>query len=434
MLKRVFCAIFTVALTLSVCLYASAQDLAADAVSTAPGDLTFVFTYPNEGSECIEAVFLVPDDACVLAADAENYAVCIQFDWAVDSRDAFHADETWDNVGGDYPIQQLSGFFAEKKEVFWFTYPEAAERCAGALKQTTADGAAVRAFDFDAHRLYVRARFMVYAFADGKCRFSDWSDVYDVGKDFGTEAPKVPNTRDDRPAVTDAQLASGMLSYSVRYPESIQKAAYALLCGRGTTLSFESQLRVDGGEWQYWLTENGEQPYLTGTRSVNVAELASAQTIEYRCRLTGSDPSNGSAVITGWSDYVTVRNGKAEITENDDPFGEKAEAQRLKEAEREANKCKLCGICPFHPFGVCMFIWLGVLLLVVLAVVYNVRAMKKKKLREAEVKAREEASRRSEPAKTGSFIQTDRITLHKQEEPVQEPQADEAQEENRDET
>ena len=446
MLKRLFCITCAVYLALALCLGASASDIETRATAAAPDGLQFVFTYPNEGSECIEAVFSVPDYMCSVASEMPEqdqymdrvtvtHAGCIQFDWSIDSRDAFHYDASWDKAGGDYPIQQLNGSFAEKKEVFWFAYPQSVERCAGALKETEKDGAAVRTFDFDAHKLYVRARFMVYVYATQECFFSDWSDVYDVGADRGAEAPKIPDTGKDRPVFNNAWLEGGALCYAVEYPDSIRDTAKALLAGYGAQLSFESQLRVDGGEWQYWTTENDNLPYLSGTRRTGVAEYADAKTLEYRCRLIGHDPSNGSAIITGWSDYATVKDGKAEVVKNDDPFGEKAEAQRLKDAEREANKCKVCGICPFHPFGVCMFIWLGILLLVVIVIVYNVVSIKKKKQRAAETKAREEAARRSSPDKTGSFILTDRITLQKKDEPQpEEPAAEDTQEDETDES
>lgn len=424
MLKRLFCIILSVLLAAAVCFCASAGDIESQATASAPEGLRFVFTYPNEGSECIEAVFSVPFDMCDAAdiqkqnipanVDNAGLAGCIQFDWSIDSRDAFHYDKSWDAAGGDYPVQQLSGNFVEKKEVFWFAYPQAVERCAGALTETVKDGATVRMFDFDAHKLYVRARFMVYEYGSGACTFSDWSDIYDVGADLGAEAPKLPDTGEDRPEFTNALTDGNTLRFFIEYPDSIRDTAAALLSGYGAQLGFESQIRVDGGEWQYWAVEHDDLPYLTN-RSADISELSSARSIEYRCRLIGHDPSNGNAVITGWSDYVTVQDGKAEIVKNDDPFGTKAEAQRQKDAEREANKCKLCGFCPFHPFGVCMFIWLGAVLLIALAAAYIVVSSKKKKKRAAETKAREEAARKSSPDKTGSFIQTDRITLQKKE-------------------
>ena len=430
MLKRVFCVIFSVLLVLSVCICASAADMETLATAEAPDDLRFVFTYPNEGSECIEAVIPVPDAMCTVAGEMMQQdlymdrvtvtkAGLVQFDWSVDSRDAFHYDASWDTAGGDYPVQQLNGSFAEKKEVFWFAYPQSVERCADALKETTKDGAAVRTFDFDTHKLYVRARFMVYVYATQECFFSDWSDVYDVGAFRSAEAVKISDTGKDRPEFTNALLEGDTLHFFMEYPDSIRETALELLSGYGATLNFESQIRADGGEWQYWATEHDDIPYLSD-RSADISELADARTIEYRCRLIGHDPSNGTAIITGWSDYATVKDGKAEVVKNDDPFGEKAEAQRLKDAEREANKCKLCGFCPFHPFDVCMFIWLAIVLLVVLVIVYNVVTVKKKKQRAAETKAREEASRRSAPDKTGSYIQTDRITLQKKDEPQEE--------------
>ena len=439
MLKRLLCVIFSVLLAASVCVCASAGEVEALATAKAPDDLRFVFTYPNEGSECIEAVFSVPSDMCTVASQmlrqpeymdsvVAGEAGLIQFDWSIDSRDAFHYDESWDKPGGDYPLQQLNGSFVEKKEVFWFAYPQSAERCAGALKETEKDGATVRTFDFDAHKLYVRARFMVYLYATQKCFFSDWSDVCDVGAEKNAAAPKVPDTGKDSPKFTNALLEGNALRFFIEYPDSIHETAKALLAGYGTQLSFESQIRVDGGEWMYWTTENDSMPYLT-ERSTGIAEFKNGETIEYRCRLIGHDPSNGNAIITGWSDYATVKDGKAEVVKNDDPFGKKAEAQRLKDAEREANKCKVCGICPFHPFGVCMFIWLGILLLVVAVIAYNIVSAKKKKKRAAEVKAREEASRRSSSDKTESFVLTDRITLQKKEEtPADAPQEEETNE------
>ena len=445
MLKRLICVLFSVLLTACACFCASAGEAEVQATAKAPEDLRFVFTYPNEGSECIEAVFSVPSDMCAIASQmlqqpeyldrvTASEAGLVQFDWSIDSRDAFHYDKSWDAAGGNYPVQQLSGSFVEKKEVFWFAYPEAAERCAGALTETDKDGATVRTFDFDAHKLYVRARFMVYEYATQACTFSDWSEVYDVGAFRNAESPKIPDTGKDRPEFTNALLDGDTLRFFIDYPDSIRRTALDLLSGYGTQLNYESQIRIDGGEWQYWTTENDSLPYLAGTRKTGVAEFSDAQTIEYRCRLVGHDPSNGNAIITGWSDYATVKDGKAEVVKNDDPFGEKAEAQRLKDAEKEANKCKVCGFCPFHPFGVCMFIWLGIVLLAAAVIVYNIVSVKKKKQRAAETKAREEASRRSAPDKTGSFIQTDRITLGKKDEPQpQEPAAADAQEDAKDE-
>ncbi|MDD6061535.1 MAG: hypothetical protein PUB99_02860, partial [Oscillospiraceae bacterium] len=85
------------------------------------------------------------------------------------------------------------------------------------------------------------------------------------------------------------------------------------------------------------------------------------------------------------------------------------QADAQKQAEKEANKCAVCGICPLHPLGVCMFIWIGILVAVALIVLYNVRASKKKKIRAAEIKAREEASRNADSDKTASIFNTDAI-------------------------
>ncbi|MBQ7540796.1 MAG: hypothetical protein IJT44_00720 [Clostridia bacterium] len=430
MLKRLLCVLFAVLLCASVCVSAAASEAEIAAVSSAPDGLRFVFTYPNEGSECIEAVFSVPYDLGSIASSiAEYYACCIQFDWSVDSRDAFHYDTSWDKAGGNYPVQQLGGSFVEKREVFWFAYPEAAERCAGAVKESAGEGGeTVRTFDFDAHDLYVRARFMLYSYVVNQCWFSDWSDVYDVGKDLGREAPKVPDVGKDRPEIEEARLDNGTLLAYLSYPDSIYDTASALLAGYGTQLSFQSQMRVDDGIWEFWSVSGDDTPYLLGERETQLPDGADAGKVEYRFRLIGNDPADGSTILTGWSDYVTVKDGEARVVKNDDPFEKKEAEKRRQEAIKEANKCKLCGICPFHPFGVCMFLWLAIVLAIVLIVVYNVRASAKKKKRAAETKAREEASRRAD-AKTDSFINTDRVSLHKDGADVKEKDADAKEEE-----
>ena len=108
--------------------------------------------------------------------------------------------------------------------------------------------------------------------------------------------------------------------------------------------------------------------------------------------------------------------GEVKLVTNTDPFDEEVAKAQQAAAEKEANKCKVCGICPFHPFGVCMFIWIAILLVIVLIVLYNVRAHSKKKKREAEIKAREEASRATRFEKTESIFNTDRIQPNKKEE------------------
>ena len=446
-MKRLLSFMLAVCLAAAAAFCAAANGLPFDKPD-APDGLTFLFTYPNEGSECIEAVFTVPDALCRVASLSQSqqekyygaaFECCVQFDWSVDSDKSFHYNADWDSIGGSYPIQKLTGSFVDKCEVFWFAYPEAVQRCAPGVTQQATDGDPICTFDFDNHQLYVRARFLIYDYQSQSCTFSDWSRVGDVGADRTANKPDVPLVGESRIELGKASLDGDVLTFDADPSGSIRDIARALLCSYNPQLGLESQVRVDGGMWEYRSMSSGDMPYLVGRREVELPETAGK--IEFRCRLTGNNPTDGTAIITAWSDLVTVEDGKVEIVKNDDPFDIKAEEKRQADAAREANRCTLCGFCPVHPFGICMFIWLGGLVLVALIVVYNILARKKKKQRAAETRAREEASRQTSADKTGSFVMTDRITLRGQdaaapsaEEPTEEePAAQEKEEESPDE-
>lgn len=420
MFKRFLCMALALCLAVAACFCAAANGLPFDKPD-APADLVFVFSNPNKSHECIDAVFTVPDALCRVASLTQSqqekyygavFENCVQFDWSVDSRDAFHYDESWDSIGGSYPLQRIGGGFLEKSEVFWFEYDADAQRCAPGVTEKNG----VRAFDFDNHQLYVRARFMIYDYLSETCTFSDWSDIYGVGADRDAQAPDTPQVGESRIELSKASFSDGTLSFDAKPAGSVRDIARAMLIGTGAQLSIESQVRVNGGMWEYRSMSRGEEPYLVGMRDIALDDTEGK--VEFRCRLSGNNPADGSAVVTGWSDLITVEDGKVQIVKNDDRFDIKAEQQRLEEerlrqeeALREANRCKLCGICPIHPLGVCMFVWIGMLLFAVLVAYYFISTARKKKARAAQTKAREAASRQDSTDKTGSFVMTDRVHL-----------------------
>lgn len=422
--KRFLSAVTAFCLALVLCVSAFAAGFPVQKLD-APEKLRFLFSYPNEGSECIEAVYTVPDDLCAVAslsAEAQQkyygsaFETCVQFDWSVDSKDSFHYDETWDTIESDCPIQKIGGSFVEKSEVFWFAYEEAIERCAPGIVTKSVpvpeddSVVSVHTFDFDKHELYVRARFFVYEYATKTVYTSDWSKTANVGDSRKSETPRV-DSRTDAPDLSKARIdtdVSGVFYYDISFPDALKDIAYTLRAA-GTDLNFESQIRINGGEWQYWITQDELYPYLVGTRQFSVMPEELQNKLEYRCRLVGGNPDEGTAVTTAWSEIFTYENGKVELLKNNDPFDEQAQADAQKLAEKQANKCPVCGICPVHPLGVCMFIWLGILVVIALIVVYNVRASKKKKAKQAEIRARQEASRTNNAEKTASIFNTDAI-------------------------
>ena len=405
MIKRLVSALTVIMLIFTLGVTASSEGLPFESVKGAPEKLYFMFSYPNEGSESIEVIFTVPDEICELKALTSEqqekfygsaFECCVQYDWSVDSDKAWNYNATWDTADGDYLFQRLTGSFVEKQELFWFTYDEAAERCKGAVKsETSDDGVTVRKFDFDNHSLYVRARFFILEYSTGECHIGDWSDVYFLNDYF--DGKKVPekykgDEKGVSPKVSSVKFNDdNSVTFDVSFDDSVKEQAYLLKCSGNPDFTVESQVRINDGEWQYWILGNELYPYVVGTRVMMLNDSYLQGKFEYKCRMIFNEVNDIPGYNSGWSDIITIENGKATIVKNDDPFDEK---ETDNQAEKE-KKCSVCGFCPVHPFGICMFIWIGIIVLVILIIVYNVIMAKKKKEKQSEIEKRQELSRAS---------------------------------------
>lgn len=57
-------------------------------------------------------------------------------------------------------------------------------------------------------------------------------------------------------------------------------------------------------------------------------------------------------------------------TEESEQNGTNAPAEiHIDNTPIEKNKCKVCGVCPIQPLGICLFIWLAIILIIVIVVV-----------------------------------------------------------------
>ncbi len=101
----------------------------------------------------------------------------------------------------------------------------------------------------------------------------------------------------------------------------------------------------------------------------------------------GIDELNGICYNTGNEFFIkTVTNGfKGTPTEETEPTPINIEPDTepiiesedvLEEAAEE--KCKVCGICPIQPLGICLFIWIAIILLAIIFIVIVVSVAKKK--------------------------------------------------------
>lgn len=93
---------------------------------------------------------------------------------------------------------------------------------------------------------------------------------------------------------------------------------------------------------------------------------------------------NGICFNTGSEFFIkTVTNGNGgpsgeeDVTDDPGSADEASEIPSESENEGAKKKCKLCGICPIQPLGICLFIWIAIILIIVIVVIVIISKNKK---------------------------------------------------------
>lgn len=88
------------------------------------------------------------------------------------------------------------------------------------------------------------------------------------------------------------------------------------------------------------------------------------------------DELNGSCYNTGNEFYLkTITNGMIGASGESEPeelTAEATDSENISGNETE-QKCKVCGICPIQPLGICLFIWLVIIVAIVVIAFRKVR-------------------------------------------------------------
>lgn len=239
--------------------------------------------------------------------------------------------------------------------------------------------------DFTEHTAYFRSRFVVTTRNDEKDSYyySDWTEPVAYGKDavntvtdwHAISAPEISGLR-----MTDETFNDNpVVAFTLTVPEELAKMATEA-AAKGGLILVETFARVKGDE-EWTLMSNSDWDVRPGELKCALITLAKEgetipkdTEIELRCRyrVSGVEEediySDYSRIITFGSDEIGNGGSQtpAGVTEPEDPAPQKT-------------KCKVCGICPFQPLGICLFIWLAIILAVVIAVIIIASKAKKKK-------------------------------------------------------
>ncbi|MBR4636682.1 MAG: hypothetical protein IKO51_10045 [Clostridia bacterium] len=238
--------------------------------------------------------------------------------------------------------------------------------------------------DFGEHTAYFRSRFVVTVRDDANedsYYYSDWTAPVAYGKE-------AENTVTDWHAISAPEISglhmtdetfndNPVVAFTLTVPEELAKMTTEA-AAKGGAVTVETYARVKGdADWA--LMGNSDRDVRPGELKCALITLAKEgevipkdTEIELRCRyrVSGVEDediySDYSKTITFGSDEIGTDPIPGGVTEPVDPAPQKT-------------KCKVCGICPFQPLGICLFIWLAIILAVVIVVIIIASKAKKKK-------------------------------------------------------
>lgn len=339
-MKRICTAFLAALLVLACFVPASAQELDI-AGFTLPQPETpdhFVY-YPGEGEEGCDALSVITtvDKSVAKLAqeyweDAEGFCeqrglasfrIALQYDVSLDGTDNWQHTTAWDtkhDIGGSsagYTYASLDGSLMETVELFWLTYhagngTDTFEAYQPAiLSQQHTDGEYqwdTYYFDHENHSLYIRCRYiMVWYLNDGGeysgpySSIGPWSQYAVFGQGSTQVIPDAPEGY-EAPVISKLELYPqdedteyACLTYVQDTPKSVWDAeVYYSMVSEGGFEGLETQISIDGGDWQEVYTDDstGSLCLKNGLRTVTGNDdliLEKTSDIKLRVRFVGTD-------------------------------------------------------------------------------------------------------------------------------------------------
>ena len=265
--------------------------------------------------------------------------------------------------------------------------------------------------DFDNHSLTLRMRYIIVytnwnmtdvereaaGGEDTAFILSDWSEEITIGKN-ATQKELVYPEAIEAPVISELTFVESVErgdGYSdttwklyVDFPKSNGDAQkyYSIEMDAWDSLVAVMQYRVQtDGEWGEWKeTDWGNPQWLfSGWKNIVTEEVSKDDAIEFRAYLKnyaeeGKDSPYTNSLFCN-ADEVRLEQGVQGVNDNS-----KGKLDDITEIVTKS-KCKVCGICPFQPLGICLFIWLAIILIVII-LVSILNSMGKKKNKEKKEK------------------------------------------------
>jgi len=325
-----------------------------------------------------------------------------QIDWSLDSQDDWKCNDLWLTGGydedyvlrlGDWAyinqnysnetsmsdwIFRYMGNMEDAEDSFWYGADEQLGwkdvLKEGQYKLVVNENGKYPWIDFSEHTAYVRVRWLVTVRpSDGSDDIpivSDWSEIAAVGKDAEKIEPLksgdiAPPVISDLKYMEDDFNGFPVIGFKLDVTPELAKQV-AQVNGTSGVIRIYTEARVQGkGEW---VELQGDLDIKSGDIQIDLQALAEAEKsvakdtpIELRTRYWCSQ-NEQEDFYSAYSNVLTFGSLDMEVTTGEivDTIGaiETTTAAAKKDSKK---KCGLCGFCP-HPLGICIFIWIAIIL------------------------------------------------------------------------
>ena len=248
----------------------------------------------------------------------KTFYIYMQIDTSVDDQNSWAYDEAWDTDadGAYYSPTIAKSLHDASKMVKWgmgaLDYEQVMAHYGDAIVEVPvekADDGKVLRFDLENHTIYVRLRYLMIYGEGGNNSYktSEWSDVWSVGKG-GTQAELVKPTGLAAPVISDLKQdedGSTGLDYIIDIPQSIYDAEMynKIIENKFEPISIETQLSINGGEWQSGYTANAS--WLNGgwrSTSWKTPIYGQKDNIKLKVRFVARD----SGLTSEWSNVLEL--------------------------------------------------------------------------------------------------------------------------------
>ncbi len=339
----------------------------------------------------------------------ESIMTCIQVDVKFDDGPWLSESDNWDRMDYGsvlYPSNlnfrlDIGRYTDETSKLFsfeqsWLVYNEPEMEYNTFLQPYLKSfkdsyGQTLYQLDTDKHTFSYRIRFILYtnnweSFDEGAELYwcmSDWSPVVSIGKNGNQKSLEAPD-KAEAPVLSDFSLIKNEENgVEAQYFVDFTKYTYdsikyfSIIENYFEPFYIESQIRVDGGDWVDTYTANAASLH-GGYRSTASDDVTITMDSKVEIRVRIVSPAMND-LTSEWSNIVG-NTAEAEVTpkptaaENPDITNVPEE----KEPDAGKHKCKVCGICPIQPLGICLFIWLLIIVIVIVLVVIIITSKNKK--------------------------------------------------------